>query len=102
MEINVDPTLKTIFEEKKISELSESLSEFDPEDGKISADLQKDIASVDEDRDDILDYDKDTKVDILDRALTDIADGKLDDSTRKDLVMCTEKLSEDAVNLNGS
>lgn len=101
METNVNPTLKTKFEEKQISELSGSLSEFDLDEEKVSPDLEKDITSIDKDRDDIMDYDEDTKVDVLDKALTDVADGKIDASTRNNLVECVEKLSADAIDLNG-
>jgi len=49
----------------------------------------------------LLDYDEKSKTDILDRAETDMADGKMEADTQKNLTECADDILEDAIDANG-
>ena len=101
MKKNVDTLLKTEFDDQKINTIGATLTKYTIYDEKISEELTKEIKDLDTKRDDLLDYDEDSKTDILDRAETDIADGTLESGTKKDLGDCADRVLKDAINENG-
>jgi hypothetical protein len=101
METNVNKVLASEFDNKKINSIGEVLTKYNIYDEKISEDLTEDIKELDEKRDDLLDYDEDSKTDILDRAETDIADGTLESGTKSDLSDCADDVLKDAISEDG-
>ena len=101
MDANIVPTIKTEFDGQKIQTIASNLTKYQLYDGKISLELQEKITNLDETRDDLLDYDESSKTDILDRAETDIADGKLEKDNQKNLTECADDILDDAMDANG-
>ena len=101
MTTHINPTLWAEFDSQKIQTIESTLTKYGLYDGKISLELQEKIKNLDETRDDLLDYDESSKTDILDRAETDIADGKMEADNQKNLTECADDILDDAIDANG-
>ena len=101
MESNIKPTIKSEFDSQKIQTIESTLLKYQLYDRKISPELQEKIKNLDETRDDLLDYDENSKTDVLDRAEMDIADGKMEKDNQNNLTKCAWDILDDAIDENG-
>lgn len=102
MATNVDPILKSDFEDKTILQLGETFRKYDIDNSFISPDFADDIKELDAENNELINYDENTQQDVFGRANVDIADGSLEASTQKELIDCAQNISEDAVDEQGT